>query len=227
MKRIETDILIVGGGLSGAALVLALEGLGYSCLLLEAEPFSNRLEEGFDARSLALSPASQRILQHLGVWDKMAQDVCPIEFIHVSDQKRFGATRLHGSSDNPLGYVAEIQTINRALVSLLPEENLMAPARLTELQPEKALAKVDYQSEQYEIKAKLIVAADGAKSTARKFTRLTTNTRDFGQTAIVANIELARPHQQKAYERFTPEGPLALLPMPGKRMSLVWAMKSF
>ncbi|KTC80982.1 2-octaprenyl-6-methoxyphenyl hydroxylase [Legionella cherrii] len=220
----ETDILIIGGGLTGATLMLALQGLGYSTLLVEAKPFSDKISPDFDARSLALSPASRRILRMLGVWDLLKEHVTAIEMIHVSDQHHFGTSRLQGEVDSPLGYVAEMQHINQALHQLLPHDQLIAPASLQTLDYENHSATVLTDSGEIKIKAGLIVAADGAHSEARRFCSLPSKTKLYSQHAIVANVGLQKPHQHRAYERFTSYGPLALLPMQENRMSLVWAV---
>lgn len=218
------DILIIGGGLAGATLMLALRNLGYSSLLVESKPFSDKVNPDFDARSIALSPASRRILSMLGVWDILSEYATPITMIHVSDQYRFGASRLQGEEHNPLGYVVEMQYINRALHQLLAKEHLMAPATLKELDLASNTATVTIQSGDIHIEAQLIVAADGAESAVRKLCALPMDAKSYGQHALVANIGLSKPHDNRAFERFTAHGPLALLPMQDNRMSLVWAM---
>lgn len=220
----QVDILIIGGGLTGATLLLALQGLGVSTLLVESRPFSDKVNPDFDARSIALSPASKRILSMLGVWDILKEYATPINMIHVSDQHRFGVSRLEGKEPNPLGYVVEMQYINRALHQLLAKEQLIAPATLNELDPVSKIARVSTDAGDFSIEAKLIVAADGADSVVRKICALPAKTKNYEQNAIVANIGLLKPHGFKAYERFTSHGPLALLPMQDNRMSLVWAM---
>jgi 2-octaprenyl-6-methoxyphenol hydroxylase len=127
----QADILIIGGGLTGATLMLALQGLGFNTLLIEAKPFSAQVNSSFDARSLALSPASQRILTMLGVWEVLKEYATAIHLVHVSDQHRFGASRLQGEKSDPLGYVVEMQHINLALHQLLNKEQLIAPATVT------------------------------------------------------------------------------------------------
>lgn len=218
------DILIIGGGLTGATLMLALRNLGYSTLLIEAKPFSDKVNPDFDARSIALSPASRRILSMLGVWDVLKAYATPINMIHVSDQYRFGASRLQGDAHNPLGYVVEMQYINRALHQLLAKDHLMAPATLKELDLTSNLATVSTESGDIHIEAQLIVAADGAESSVRKLCALPMKSKSYGQHAVIANIGLIKPHEHRAFERFTVHGPLALLPMQDNRMSLVWAM---
>jgi 2-octaprenyl-6-methoxyphenol hydroxylase len=220
----QVDILIIGGGLTGATLMLALQGLGMSTLLVDSHPFSEKINPDFDARSLALSPASKCILNTLNVWKLLKEYATPIEMIHVSDQYRFGASRLQGDKKNPLGYVIEMQHINRALHQLLAPEQLIAPATLSALDLIKKQALVTTEAGELEITAQLIVAADGAQSTVRQLCQVPAKSKTYNQHAIVANIGLIKPHNQHAYERFTAHGPLALLPMQDKRMSLVWAM---
>ncbi|KTD18752.1 2-octaprenyl-6-methoxyphenol hydroxylase [Legionella lansingensis] len=219
----QVDILIIGGGLTGAILQLALVGKGYSILLIDSNRFSDKIDANFDARTLALSPASAKILDMLQVWPLLEQDATPIHAIHVSDQHYFGATRLHAQMDKPLGYVVEMQYINRALYQLIEQENVLAPAQLIELDKHSGLAMVTTQDEEVRIQAKLVVAADGADSTVRRLVGLSAKNKDYNQHALVANIELARSHNYQAYERFTSAGPLALLPMTKNRVSLVWA----
>ena len=220
----QTDILIVGGGLTGATLMLALRGLGYRTLLVESKPFSDKVNPDFDARSIALSPASKRILSMLGVWDILKEYATPITMIHVSDQYRFGVSRLQGEEHNPLGYVVEIQYINLALHQLLAKNQILAPATVNALDLPNKIATVVTQSGEINIEAQLIVAADGADSIIRKLCALKVQSKSYEQNAIVANIGLIKPHNFKAYERFTAHGPLALLPMQTNKMSLVWAM---
>lgn len=224
MAEQQIDILIIGGGLTGATLMLALRGLGYSTLLVESKPFGDRASPDFDSRSLALSPATRRILAMLGVWDILQEYATAIELIHVSDQHRFGASRLRGEASNPLGYVVEMQYINQALHELLLPEQLLIPASLVALDLANNLARIKTVNGEDNIHAQLIVAADGAESAARQFCELPAKSKNYGQQAIIANIGLHKPHHNQAYERFTAQGPLALLPMQDNRMSLVWAM---
>ncbi len=224
MAKKQVDILIIGGGLTGAALLLALADSGYRTLLVEAKPFSNRLHADFDARSLALSPASVRILQMLGIWSLLEDYATPIAAIHVSEQHRFGSAYLQDDKKEPLGYVVEMQYINHALYKSLPSKQVIAPATLIKLNAGEGLATLKTEKEEITIEAKLIVAADGTESSARRLLNLSAESKSYGQHAIVANIGLARPHHQQAYERFTSSGPMALLPMTEQRASLVWCL---
>lgn len=220
----ETEVVIVGGGLTGATLMLALQEIGVQSLLVDAQTFDNKAKPDFDARSLAFSVASQRILSMLGAWKHIQDHATPIELIHVSEQYHFGATRLQGKPQAPLGYVVEMHSINHALYRLLNSNSIFAPARLCSMDEERQTVIVATESEEIQIRAQLIVAADGANSTMRRFCALPEQTKNYKQCAIVANVGLAKPHYGRAYERFTVCGPLALLPMQKQRMSLVWAM---
>lgn len=225
MATEQVDILIIGGGLSGAALLLALAHTQYRVLLVEAMPYSAKVQPDFDARSIALSPASVRILQMLNVWPLLQPHACPIRSVHVSDRGRFGSARLNGKELAPLGYVVELPEISRVLYQMLGTRHLLAPAQLTEYDTAQhvAVIKTDMGKE-HRVQAKLVVAADGAHSAVRRFCRLPVVNKEYEQTAIVANIALGRSHGHVAYERFTAHGPLALLPMTGQRAALVWAL---
>ena len=161
------DILIIGGGLTGASLMLALADLGYSTLLVEATPFSNRIQTDFDARSLALAPASARILDMLKLMPLLEAAATPIKTIHISERQCFGSAELHGEKDEPLGYVLEMPHINRALYQLLDKQQIMAPAELVALDYVNSEATICHAGSNIKIKARLIIAADGAGRNSR------------------------------------------------------------
>ena len=224
MVETQVDILIVGGGLAGATLMLALANRGYSTLLVEAKPFSNRVKPDFDARTLALSPASMHILNMLSIWPRLQAQATPIQTIHVSERQSFGTARLNATEGEPLGYVVEMQHINKAVYPLLEGQHILAPAAVCALDPEARIATIRTSTGEVRVQATLIVAADGLNSSVRGLCGLPIQEKNYGQEAIVANIGLARSHACQAYERFTPTGPLALLPMSGLRASMVWAL---
>lgn len=148
MVERQVDILIVGGGLTGAILMLALANKGYTILLIDNHPLSAKIDAHFDARTLALSPASLRILQMLDVWPLLQNKATPIETIHVSEQYRFGSTTLNSESANkPLGHVVEMQSINHALYQRLDEQHCLAPAKLIALDKDQGLATVSTEKE--------------------------------------------------------------------------------
>lgn len=219
------DILVIGGGLTGASLMLALANSPYRMQLVESSPFSSMIQRHFDARSLALAPASIRILQMLDVWSLLSPHACPINCIHISEQYGFGRAYLENEDPTEkLGYVVELQHINHALHQRLNMQQVLAPAALIALDATNGIATVRTDTGTQHIQAKLIVAADGVHSTVRKFCQIMPKIKDYHQQAVVANIGLARAHQQMAYERFTRSGPLAMLPMNGLRASMVWAL---
>lgn len=224
MANNEVDVLIVGGGLVGACCMQALANSGFSTLLVEPRAFKETIKPNFDARSLALSPASVQILQMLNIWPLLSKHAAPIDSIHVSEQARFGSARLHGQSDKPLGFVVEMHHINQALHQSLGEKHQISPGQVTALDAATGLVTISQPAGTITVQARLIIAADGSNSSVRQLCGLQTQIKEYAQCAVVANIGLARSHQQVAYERFTASGPLALLPLNDLRCALIWAV---
>jgi 2-octaprenyl-6-methoxyphenol hydroxylase len=224
VTNLDVDILIVGGGLIGGLLMLALESTNINCLLIDRKPLSNKIDADFDARSIALSTASVRILKNLNVWPLIAEHAAVINSIHVSEKGRFGNTKFQSDAFESLGYVVEMQHLNKAMYELLNFDKVLTGAILESFDKNINTATVKTKANKLSIKAKLIVAADGADSNMRNFCDLNCQIKDFQQHALIANIGLARDHKNIAYERFTKSGPLALLPMLNKRASLVWSL---
>jgi 2-octaprenyl-6-methoxyphenol hydroxylase len=220
----QVDILIIGGGLIGATFFLAIKALGYSALLVEAHAFEDSLKPDFDARSLALSPASVRILNTLNIWPILQPHATPIETIHVSQASHFGATRLTGSEKSPLGYVIEMQAISLALHQLLPKEEVLANATMTQFDLNTKTATIETKDGPLTIETKLLVAADGTHSKVRQSMQMQALTKSYNQQAVIANIQLERAHNHAAFERFTKDGPIALLPMSEQRAALIWTL---
>ncbi len=229
----EVDVLIVGGGLVGASLARALAGSPLRIALAEAVPPADPGQPSFDDRSTALAPTSRRLFQALGRWSEIAPEAAPIRGIHVSDQGRFGVTRLRASDEGleTLGHVAPNRVLGRALAAGLETQanlHLYAPARVTEVEQSDAGVRVglDGDAVPERIHARLVIAADGSRSRLRKRLGLALTERDYGQSGIVANVAPTRDHGGWAYERFTREGPLAVLPQTGGRCALVWTMNT-
>lgn len=220
----DVDVLIVGGGLIGACCMRALANSGFSTLLVEMRCFSDNIAPNFDARSLALSPASVQILQMLNIWPLLSEKATPIHKIHVSEQSRFGSARLHGQPEKPLGFVVEMHHINQALHQSLDEKNLITPGQVTALDAAAGLVTIIQPTGTITVRARLIIAADGSSSSVRQLCGLQVKIKEYAQRAVVTNIGLARSHQQVAYERFTATGPLALLPLNDLRCALIWAV---
>ncbi len=233
---LDCDCLIIGGGLVGASLARALAAVPLRVAVVEAVPWKVAGQPSFDDRGLALSPASQRILAGLGIWPHIAAEATAIRRIHVSHAGYFGVTRLDAAALGmpALGYVVVARELGRALQGTLRTAadgdalSLHCPARLEAIttRPDRIEARIAVDGEIRTITARLLVAADGGESKARGLLGIDTEGRDYGQTAVVANIRLARSHEGLAYERFTPAGPLALLPLTMQRYVAVWAMSA-
>lgn len=231
------DILIVGGGLVGASLGVALAESRYRVGLLEARPVDLHApaEPNYDDRTLALSLGSRRIFDGLRLWNAVTGEAAAIETIHVSERGRFGATRLYHHEENveALGYVVPMRVLGQALYQRLStQENLdiAAPARLESLAAEDETIKARIDAGKT-IECRLLVAADGVESQVRSQFGIGARREDYGQTAIIANVTPQRAHRHVAYECFTDSGPLALLPLtdgPGgeRRCALVWTHRS-
>ncbi|HHJ16005.1 MAG TPA: 2-octaprenyl-6-methoxyphenyl hydroxylase [Gammaproteobacteria bacterium] len=229
----ETDVLIIGGGLVGASLACALGQAGLRVTIVEASPFTVDQQPNYDERSIALAQGSQRIFAGLGLWSALQDHVCPIHTIHVSDRGHFGFTRLRREEEGvpALGYVATARTLGKALLERLAELDnveVLAPAQLVDFLVTGDIVQagllVDGKTVDYT--AKLLVAADGAQSSIREQLGIKTTQRDYGQTAIIANVSTDRPHHNVAYERFTDSGPMALLPMTEQRSALVYTVRT-
>lgn len=229
----DYDLIIIGGGMVGASLACALAKQDLRVAIIEAVPYQADNQPSYDDRAIALSFGSRRIFDGLGLWHKLADHTTAIHHIHVSDQGRFGFTRLDSKQENvdALGYVITARNLGRTLVKQLAKlENLtlISPAKLTDLKlgNDHATAVIQKGSngdgKTESLTAKLIVAADGGNSAVRQQLDIRTTDHDYKQTAIIANITPEFPHQNVAYERFTKHGPLALLPMNENRCALVW-----
>lgn len=241
----DYDILIVGGGMVGASLARALTGSPLRIGVIEAVPFDAPDQPSFDVRAIALAQGSRRIFSAIGVWERMRElGVSAITRIHVSDRGHFGSARLSAAEEGveALGYVAEAGVLGRALgegLAELPNVELLCPARVLEVATDQAQARVlvDQAGSRRELRARLLVAADGGRSTVRDLTGARIVRLGYGQTAVIANVVTDRPHGGVAYERFTDTGPLALLPSTAprgsaeevhgdRRWSLVWTVRS-
>ena len=219
----QHDVVIVGGGPVGVALALALAPTGLSVLMLEAHSEQARAD---DPRTLALSHGSRLILERLGVWNDVTP-VTPITSIHVSHRGAFGRTVLTAqeAGQSALGYVVSHTTAHRALsVGLERARHIVRlyGVRATHLEAdaETVRIEVDEEGARHDLRARLAVIADGG-ATARALTQV--DVREYGQSAVVATVHTSRPHGNRAFERFTPAGPLALLPRENS-YALIWSM---
>jgi 2-octaprenyl-6-methoxyphenol hydroxylase len=229
----QHDLVIVGGGMVGACLALALAPGGRSIVLVEPVLPESNAQPSFDERTTALSNGTRRILETLGVWPQIEAQAAPIRSIHVSDAGRFGVTRLEAAEQGlaALGYTMPNRVLGAALWDRLRAEariTLHAPARVTAVKVEAGQAELQLTAEgapaAQRLRARLVVAADGANSLVRRTAGIPASVVDYHQVAIVANLRAAIPASGIAYERFTPHGPLALLPLPDGSYTLVWTV---
>jgi len=222
------DITIVGGGMVGASLAVALAPLGLKVALVEAIPHGSGSQPSFDERTTALSNGSRRILETLGVWSEVSSSATPICRIHVSDQGRFGFARIDAAEQGleAMGYVVPNRALGEALWSRLARHahvQIYCPAQVSRIAAgEQAVGlEIAQGGATAGIDTRLIVAADGAQSAVRSAFGVDAESRDYEQTAVITTVLPQRFHDHVAYERFTRSGPLALLPLEGGRCALV------
>jgi 2-octaprenyl-6-methoxyphenol hydroxylase len=227
------DVAIVGGGMVGAALAVALAPLKLRVAVIEAIAHNAATQPSFDERTTALSNGSRRIMETIGVWPDLAALATPIRKIHVSDQGRFGFARIDAAEQGlkALGYVVPNRALGSALWSRLSERaglEVFCPAEVTLIKPGEQSVGVEMAAAgtKAAIDARLIVAADGAQSAVRSAFGVAAVARDYEQTAVITTVLPQRFHDNVAYERFTPGGPLALLPLDGGRCTLVLTLST-
>lgn len=224
MAVTEVDVAIIGGGMVGASLAVALAGSGLSTMLVEGMAPGSKAQPSFDDRTTALGNASRRIFQALGVWERLAPEAAAIRAIHVSDAGRFGFARLNAGEQGieAFGYVVPNRVIGAALWEKLQDGAVLlrVPARPDQVQISDTGVNFALGSES--VSARLAVAADGAHSVLRAAAGIEADVEDYDQVAIVANVAADRPHDGTAYERFTESGPLAVLPLHDGSHGVIW-----
>ncbi len=228
----DYDIAIVGAGMVGASLVHALKGSGLRIALIEAVPRNATHQPSYDERHLALSLASQRILDGLGLWSRLAAESTPIRHIHVSDQHRPGTVRMSAAAlgVEALGHVVPARVLGQALMPGIEAccEQFICPASVTGIENGTGQVRVGLEQDgtATSLTARLLILADGSHSRNRERCGFQVLHKDYGQTAIICNILTELPHAQTAYERFTAAGPFALLPTSQGRMGMVFSVDS-
>jgi 2-polyprenyl-6-methoxyphenol 4-hydroxylase len=237
----QFDITIVGGGMVGISLALLLAAQQrWKILVIESKVMAknNKTEysASFDARSTALSWSSRSVLQKMGIWHNIEQHTQAISSIHVSDRGHFGLTRLEAEEAgvDALGYVVENSWLGSVLIQQAKQADISLKdgAKILSFQPKAqsmALA-IEIDGQQELINSKLLVVADGANSTSINKLGISQKRKAYDHNAIIANISLEQAHNKVAYERFTDNGPMALLPLTDfkndHRCALVWTQPS-
>ncbi len=232
LPAMDSDILIVGGGLNGPALALALAQAGLSATVIDARPAPARGERGFDGRAYALAIASRRLLEVLGIWRAVGDKAQPILQIKASDGRAGeGAAPFFLSFDSaeleegPMGHLLEDRFLYGSLVEAIlaePRITLLSGERVAAQQTGPGQASVTLASGRI-LTGRVLIGCDGRQSGTAERAGISRIGWGYGQTALVTAIEHARPHGGIAHQFFMPAGPLAILPLPGNRSSIVWS----
>ncbi len=217
----DFDIVIVGGGMVGATIAVALKNSNLRIALIDAVE-----THAEDKRLIALNHSSCLLLKNLGIWPSLANHATPIRQVHISRRGHFGITRLNASelALNELGHLIPAKYINVALYDALAQlKNFtrLCPATLTDLHTE--LNHVSLTIAQQKINTRIVIAADGTHSTVRKLLKIPTEIIDYQQKALVTQIDLTRSHQHVAYERFLAQGAIAMLPLGENQAAMIWS----
>jgi 2-octaprenyl-6-methoxyphenol hydroxylase len=223
-----SDIAIVGGGPVGLCAALALQHPARRVSVIEAASAGIKQPGGLNARSIALSISSVQIFRALGIWPQLSAEATPIREIQVSSRGHWGVTRLHaGDYDlEALGYVVENPVLARVLLQAVDASeqiDLEQGASFASISQDDRI-DIEYRAQKRKrhIDARLALIADGADSAARAALGIGHRRVEYGQSALVVNVEVGKPLDGIAYERFTTRGPLAMLPLGGRRYACVW-----
>lgn len=227
------DVVIAGGGMIGTSLALALAPLGLRICVVEAVARSAVAQPSFDERSTALSRSSQRLFEAIGLWEAVAAASTPIRSIHVSEQGRFGFSHIDAAEQRveALGYVVINRVLGDVLQTALTAQSnvdVLCPARIvdTATRGDSVEATVRGDTGDRQVVGRLLVAADGARSAVRGMIGIGSETHDYAQGAVIGNLQSELPHGNRAFERFTEAGALAMLPINEGRTAFVWILGS-
>ena len=227
----DYDIVIAGGGMIGSSLGLALAPLGLRVAIVEAVARGAEEQPSFDDRSTALSRSTQRMFEAMGLWPAIVAASTPIRHIHVSDKGRFGFSHIDADEQNveALGYVVINRVLGRVLQDALNATrnvDMICPASITAVVPadHTATATVSGEGGDRELRCRLLVAADGANSAVRDMIGIGATRIDYGQWAVIGNLLPEVAPEYRAFERFTEDGPVAMLPIADERAAFVWML---
>ncbi len=228
-RRGLLDVVVVGGGMTGAATALALARTGLDVTLVEAhQPKPWRADDEVDLRVVALAPSSASLLSDLDIWPQvLAARAQAYRHMHVWDAENGTVLDMDAADrgHDALGWIVE----NRLLQSMLWQAldaagvHVRCPARVEALEMGEDHARITLDDDTT-LDARVLVAADGAASPLRKLAGIETRGRDYAQRAVVAHVTTEDSHENTAWQRFLPGGPLALLPLADGRSSVVWSL---
>lgn len=224
------DVAIIGGGLVGLCAALVLQHPDRRISLIEAADFGQQQPAGLNARSIALAVSSVQIFRALGLWSQIAAHAAPIRRIHVSSRGRWGVTRLRADDYNldALGYVIENNTLGQILLAAVKaSDNIQLEDQAGfESITQAGKVRLGYHKNKRvkKLESALALVADGARSQVRGALGIEHHSIDYGQAVVISNVEVSKPQCDTAYERFTAQGPLAMLPLGGKTYACVWTL---
>lgn len=236
----QQQVIIVGGGMVGLSLALMLAKAKIGVKLLEAIRYPDYTDtesvpyhSSFDARNTALSRRSVQIYQKLGLWEALQQHATPILEVHITEQGSFGKARLKAEQENveSFGQVIENAWLGRVLLTQVRQQPLIelidgVQVKALTQDTEQVYIEAEREGQELQLTSKLVIAADGRDSFCRQALGVGVDVHDYDQVAIVTAVQTSKPHRQVGFERFSPLGPLALLPLPGEyRRSVVWPVK--
>jgi 2-octaprenyl-6-methoxyphenol hydroxylase len=222
------DLLIVGGGLAGNCLALALKNSGLRIAIIEANSREHLHHSPAGDRALALASGTVMMLEQLNIWQGISHAATPIKHIHISDRGHFGKTRLSAEKEHvdALGYVITARDIETYVANLVTEAGitLIIPARVVGLMSgdNEVCVSLKQGNESLTVSANLLVGADGGLSSVRQLLDIPQQITEYGQTAIVTTVKSSLTNNNTAFERFTSSGPLALLPVAKNQCAVVW-----
>ncbi|MBK0326260.1 FAD-dependent monooxygenase [Rhodobacteraceae bacterium F11138] len=231
----ETDIIIVGGGLNGPTLALALAQTGQRVTVIDALPAATRRDAAFDGRGYALALTSQRLLAAIGIWPRIADSAQPMLEITVTDgHAGLGPSPLFLHFDHaeieegPMGYMVEDRHLRPALLDAMRDEPLITQidGRTVVAQSTDATGATVTLDDGSTVNGWLLVGSDGRNSGTARRAGIKRTGWDYGQTALVCAIGHEKPHNGIAHQFFMPPGPLAILPLTGNRSSIVWSERT-
>ncbi len=231
-NAVTQEVLITGGGLAGGALALALAQAGLRVTLIDREVPAVHADPGFDGRSYALALGSKRLLANIGLWQAVAENAQPINGIKVSDGRAgegplspfhlaFDAAEIE---EGPMGYLLEDRFLRQAMLSALAESGVTHLTGQTVVAQEAEGSRIWVSLESGDSHdAALLIGCDGRQSGTAKRAGIGRTGWGYGQTAVVCAVSHEADHGGIAHQFFMPSGPLAILPLPGRRSSIVWS----